>query len=103
MFGIQFAVYPSTKKRIQYFPWYLTSRRLLVVPLVKICLHDSQSQGVECKWLLKNWGHREHCTENEGQRWEVVDSWQGIVFSTYEKQRKMWRRGVGMRMKTGSG
>ena len=38
MSGIQVAVYPSTK-RIQYSPWDLATRRLLVIQLVKLCLH----------------------------------------------------------------
>lgn len=43
-----------------------------MVSLAKVCLHGSQSQEVECTGQLKNGGHEEHCTENEGQRWKMV-------------------------------
>lgn len=74
--GTQVAVYPSAKRKIQYFPWIsmdLAPRRLLVIQLVKLCLHGRvkvRELGVKDH---QRTGHREHCTENEGERWETVD------------------------------
>lgn len=58
------------------FPWIsmdLAPRGLLVTQLVKLCLHGRvkvRELGVKGH---QRTGHREHCTENEGERWEMVD------------------------------